>query len=95
MNNNNNLNAIAENYKINDDTLAKILSEMALMESAMNLNVQNLSSAKFDSVYNFSILKNNTVSKERYDSTLYYYSKHPEEYKLIYEQVLEKLNQKK
>ena len=63
MNNNNNLNAIAENYKINDDTLAKILSEMALMESAMNLNVQNLSSAKFDSVYNFSILKNKIVER--------------------------------
>ncbi|MFN8230333.1 MAG: DUF4296 domain-containing protein [Bacteroidia bacterium] len=94
-NNNNNLNTIAENYKINDDTLAKLLSEMALMESAINLNVQNLSSTKFDSVYNFSILKSNSISKERYDSTLYYYSKHPEEYKLIYEQVLEKLNQKK
>jgi hypothetical protein len=35
------------------------------------------------------------VSKERFDSTLYYYSKHPEDYKTLYEQVLEKLNQKK
>ena len=92
---NNNLNTIDEKYKINNDTLAKVLSEMALMESAINLNVQNLSSTKFDSVYNFSILKNNNISKVRYDSTIYFYSKHPEDYKVIYEMVLEKLNQKK
>lgn len=94
-NNTSELGTIAANYLVEEDTLATILCEMALTESALNQNVQNYSSAKFDSVYNFNALVSHNVSKERFDSTLYYYSKHPDDYKTLYELVLEKLNQKK
>lgn len=86
---------LAETYLVDEDTLANIISEMALTESALNQNIQNFSAAKFDSVYNFNPLLTHNVSKVRYDSTLFYYSKHPDEYKLLYELVLEKLNLKK
>lgn len=94
-NNEGGLNTISAQYIVEEDTMATILCEMALTESALNQNVQNYSAAKFDSVYNFNALKSHNVSKERFDSTLYYYSKHPEDYKTLYELVLEKLNQKK
>lgn len=94
-NNTSESNKIADNYMVQEDTLATILCEMALTESALNQNVQNYSSAKFDSVYNFNALVSHHVSKERFDSTLYYYSKNPDDYKTLYELVLEKLNQKK
>lgn len=94
-NNPNELNTMSSQYIVEKDTLATILCEMALTESALNQNVQNYSSTKFDSVYNFNALISHHVSKERFDSTLYYYSKHPNDYKTLYELVLERLNQKK
>jgi hypothetical protein len=43
---------------------------------------------KIDSVYAFDPLYENKVRKSQYDSTLIYYTHHPKEYKIIYENVL-------
>jgi hypothetical protein len=43
-------------------------------------------------VYAFNPLKQNNISKSKYDSTLIYYSQHPDLYKLIYENALQELS---
>jgi hypothetical protein len=70
----------------------KLLVDFSLAESAANLNIKNLSGSKFDSAYAFNPLKENKVSQALYDSTISFYSKHPEIYKEIYEDVLSALS---
>lgn len=71
----------------------QVLVDFALAESASNLNVKNVAVQQLDSVYAFDPLKENNVRKSQYDSTLAFYSKHPELYKTIYENALARLSE--
>ncbi len=83
----------APNNIINEQQFTKILSDFLISESVINLNIKNINNLKFDSIYAFNPLKENNISKGKYDSTIYYYSQHPELYKQIYEDALELLSQ--
>ena len=74
------------------ETFTQILVDFALAESAANMNIKNVPFNNTDSVYAFNPLKENHITKEQYDTTLAFYSSHPELYKEIYEEVLIKLN---
>jgi len=78
----------AQDNILNKELFSKILVELALAESAANLNIKGVSVQKIDSVYAFDPLYENKVRKSQYDSTLIYYAHHPKEYKIIYENVL-------
>lgn len=78
----------AQDNILNKELFSKILVELALAESAANLNIKGVSVQKIDSVYAFDPLYENKVRKSQYDSTLIYYTHHPKEYKIIYENVL-------
>ena len=78
----------AQDNILNKELFSKILVELALAESAANLNIKGVSVQKIDSVYAFDPLYENKVRKSQYDSTLMYYTHHPKEYKIIYENVL-------
>jgi hypothetical protein len=72
---------------------AKVLTDLALAESAANLNVKNVRIEKLDSTYAFNPLKENKVSAGKFDSTALFYSQHPELYKDIYDEVLRSLTE--
>lgn len=74
------------------ETFVQVLVDFALAESAANMNIKNVPFNKTDSVYAFNPLEENHITKEQYDTTLAFYSSHPELYKEIYEEVLVKLN---
>jgi len=78
----------AQDNILNKELFSKVLVELALAESAANLNIKGVSVQKIDSVYAFDPLYENKVRKSQYDSTLIYYAHHPKEYKIIYENVL-------
>ena len=86
---------VKPDYVLSEDKFTKLLVDFALAESASNLNVKNVSAEKIDSTYAFNPLKENNVTLETYDSSLSYYSKHPDLYKKIYENVLVELNKMK
>lgn len=77
------------------ETFIEVMKDQALIESAITSNIKNVEANKFDSVYNFNVYEQNHVTKGQYDTTLKYYSSKPEEFKLIMESVLEKLNVEK
>ena len=70
-----------------------VLTHFLIAESATNLNVKNADIAKFDSVYAFNPLKENSITKAQYDLTLDFYAKHPKLYKQIYEDALQQLSE--
>lgn len=80
---------------IEKEKFIEVLKDQALAEAILNTNVKNVDGSKFDSVYNFNVYKENNISKAQYDSTVKYYSSKPEEFKLIMESVLERLNVEK
>lgn len=65
---------------------------MALAESAAGVNIKNVKAAQIDSIYNFNPLVDHGISKEMYDSTLSFYAQHPDLYKEIYQDVLNRLS---
>jgi hypothetical protein len=77
---------------LDEERYTQLLVDFSLAESAINLNIKNLSGAKFDSAYTFNPLKENNVSTGLYDSTIDFYSKHPQLYRKIYEEVLIRLS---
>lgn len=76
-----------------EDVFVKVLTDFALAESAVNLNVKNVAVNRMDTVYAFDPLKENHVKKSKYDSTVQFYIKNPDLYKKVYENVLAALSE--
>jgi len=70
------------------DRFSKILADMALAESAANMNIKSVPVTRIDTVYAFDPLRENGIDAQLYDSTLAFYTRHPKLYKLAYEQAL-------
>jgi hypothetical protein len=77
---------------LSPEKFTRVLKDFALAESAVSLNIKNVGIGKLDSAYAFDPLKENNVSKAEYDSTVTFYTNHPELYKKIYEAVLDSLS---
>lgn len=74
---------------IQEDKMAKIMTELSIREAAININPTTPS----DSVLSIDVFTENNIKPEQYDSSLSYYAKNPEQLKRITEKVLESLNQ--
>lgn len=75
-----------------DSVFVDLLVDMALAESAANLNIKAVNNSLYDSVYAFRPLLEHGIRKSQYDSTLIYYSSHIEEYKAVYNEALDRLS---
>lgn len=80
-------------YVLPREKYIKLIVDFSLAESAANLNIKGVPIQKVDSVYHFNPLKENGVTKSQYDTTVWYYSQHPELNKEIYEEVLKTLSE--
>jgi hypothetical protein len=78
---------------LDEEQFANVLTDFALAEGAANMNIKNLPVQKLDSAYAFDPLKENNVRPAQYDSTVKFYSLHPDLYKKVYEKVLVKLSE--
>jgi hypothetical protein len=79
-------------YVLSHEKYVQLMLDFSLAESANNLNPKGLSGRKFDSAYAFNPLVDNKVSQQIYDSTVAFYSRHPQLYKKIHEDVLTALS---
>ncbi len=75
------------------DRFAALLIDFSLAESAATMNIRSIPIQKVDSVYAFDPLTEHSVRKSQYDSTLRFYSAHPEMYKAVYDTVLVRLSE--
>jgi hypothetical protein len=73
---------------LDEEAFARLLVNIAVTESAANLNIRGMPIQKFDSAYAFDPLSEQGVRKATYDSTIRFYSAHPEKYKRVYDSVL-------
>ncbi|MCU0359355.1 MAG: DUF4296 domain-containing protein [Bacteroidia bacterium] len=76
---------------IAEEAFVNVLVDFSICESASSINIKQVSNLKFDSVYAFNPLAEHKIRKGQYDSTLSYYAGHIDEYKAIYEAVLERI----
>jgi len=79
---------------LNEEMFCQVLTDFALAESAANINIKGVSPLKTDSVYAFDPLSQNNVRASQYDSTIQFYTKNPELFKLVYEKVLVRLSER-
>jgi hypothetical protein len=86
---------IIPSYVLDQEQYVKLLVDMALSEAASNVNIKGVATQKYDSVYKFDPLKENKITKAKYDSTLAFYSRHPKMFKDLYDQVLTELSEMK
>ncbi|MCE3228808.1 MAG: hypothetical protein K0S32_3359 [Bacteroidetes bacterium] len=76
---------------LKQEQFAKILTDLALAESAANLNIKNVKIEKIDSTYAFDPFKENNTTQQQYDSSAHFYSMHPDLYKEAYEKSMQML----
>ncbi|MCE3259520.1 MAG: hypothetical protein K0S12_1161 [Bacteroidetes bacterium] len=75
------------------EEFSKVLADLALAESAANLNIKNVKIEKTDSAYAFDPFGENHITQAKYDSSALFYSKHPELYKEAYDEALRLLSE--
>jgi hypothetical protein len=79
-------------YVIPEDSLVSFLTDAYLGEGASGINVRNAIGEKYDSVYLFNPFKEHQISRQRFDTSIAFYSQHPKKLKVIYDQVLDQLS---
>lgn len=78
---------------LDEKLFTEILSDFALAESAVNLNIKASNLSKTDSVYAFDPLIDHKVRVSQFDSALTFYANHADLYKRVYENVLVTLSE--
>ena len=81
-------------YLIASDSLVGIMVDMHLVETAANLKLIGTDSLKpnYNQMFE-AIFKKHGITKTEFDSTLFFYSKKPDEMSGIYDKVLERLSE--
>jgi hypothetical protein len=82
-------------YVLQQDEFARVLADLSLAESIANMNPLNVPAFKIDTVYAFNPIEARGVSREKFDSSIAFYSRHPLQYKAVYEKVLAVLDSMK
>src|ERR1700741_1739111 len=75
---------------LDKDKMAAGLTDLSIMEASINVSHFNAGNKETDSL-RFNIYKQHNITRAAYDSSIAFYSKHPEEFKEIYDAVVEKL----
>lgn len=81
-------------YLIDEDKMVSIMVDMHIVETASNLKIYPPDSAQqmyfddFESVY-----LTHEITKEKFDSSLYYYATQTDQMNIIYDRILENLSE--
>lgn len=85
-------NEPAPDYILTENVFIDMLTDCYLGEGAAGINVKNVTGAQFDSAYLFNPFKDRGISRQQFDTTIEWYSKHPKKLKEIYSRLLENLS---
>jgi hypothetical protein len=78
---------------ISQDSMAVLLTDVHLLEAAIDLNLISTAGKQQPDKY-YGIFKVHNISRQHYDSSLAFYSEHPELLNKIYDVVIERLSKK-
>lgn len=79
-------------YILPEDKFIDMLTDCYLGEGAAGINVKNVTGSKFDSAYLFNPFTDRGISRQRFDTTIVWYSQHPRKLKEVYNKLLENLS---
>lgn len=82
-------------YVLDKEQFSDLICDLSLAEAATINNVKNVRLDKFDSVYRFNPLLEHNISKKTFDTSIYFYSRHPVLFKEVFDLSLEKLSRMK
>lgn len=85
-------NVPAPDYILTEDVFIDMLTDCYLGEGAAGINVKNVTGVRFDSAYLFNPFKDRGISKQQFDTTIVWYSRHPKKLKEVYNKLLENLS---
>jgi hypothetical protein len=77
---------------LNEGEMKQLITDIALAESIVNMNLKNVPAASLDSVYFFEPMIHHKVRKTQFDSSVQFYIRYPAVYKKIYDEVLASLS---
>ncbi len=78
------------------EAMAIVMADLSLAESVINMNMAaKAAEQNTDTTRRFNVYKEHNISRSQYESSLRYYSAHPDEFKQVYELVVKKLEQMK
>ena len=66
---------------LDKEKFSDVVVDFTLAESASGINVLNVQGRRSDTVYAFNPLIDNNVKREVFDTTLFFYSHHPRQFK--------------
>jgi hypothetical protein len=76
------------------DKMILVLTDMHILESAINLNLVSANFTANDSVMFYNVFENNHTSKKQYEESLNFYKSHPKLLNELYDSVLVLLSRK-
>lgn len=79
-------------YVLKEEVFIKVTCDLALAESAANLNIKNVGAHQMDSTYAFNPFKENNIQKKDYDTSVMFYSQYPKLYKKLLDDALNRLS---
>ena len=81
------------NEYLNQEELVSLLVDIHLVDGILNRE-RTTRQIKEDSAYNYyaAILKEHQISRSVFDSTIHFYSQHPDDFAELYDDVLKKLS---
>jgi 1,4-dihydroxy-2-naphthoyl-CoA synthase len=79
-------------YVLDKEKFSKLICDFTLAESAASINIKNARADKLDSVYGFDPLIENGIDRKTFDTSLYFYCRHPVLFKEVYQMSMEKLS---
>ncbi len=85
-------NVPAPDYILKEDVFIDVLTDCYLGEGAAGINIKNVTGTRFDSAYLFNPFEDRRISKQQFDTTIVWYSRHPRKLKEVYNKLLENLS---
>ena len=77
---------------LSKEKMADVIADLTLMESQLNISSMQ-APQKLDDRFKFNVFKEHRITPSQYDSSVMYYSRNPEEFKKIYDLVLQQLSE--
>ncbi len=78
---------------MSEEDFVVTLTDIYIAESLTNLNVKNISPTSFDSVYAFNPIADRGFTKQKFDSSLAFYSTFPGKFKYLLGVAAERMDQ--
>lgn len=79
-------------YVLQKDKMKEVMVDVNLLESTLNLNLINGKKLQDAANMKRDLFQNHGTTQQQYDTSIYFYSHHPEIFKEVYDGVLQDLS---